>query len=78
MPIRPNFLSPCPSPLTPSHWNLSPNLSPAHAYAIPHLVPHVAVVIEALLQRGADGQVNTIFKLKGLAEQVGTGVPEGL
>lgn len=41
-------------------------------------VAHVAVVVEALLQRRTDGQVNAVLQLQGLAKHVRRRVPEGL
>ena len=42
------------------------------------LLAHEAVVVEALLQGGADRQVDAVFELEGLPQQVCTRVPEGL
>ena len=49
-----------------------------HPAAPPHPVAHEAVVVEALLQGGADCEVHPKFQLQRLPQQVGAAVPEAL
>ena len=45
------------------------------AASLPHLVAHIAVVVEALLQRGTDRQIHAKLQLQGLPQQVRAGMP---